>query len=1531
MNKKFRTIAVAALMTLTLACFAFLGIDAAKNVEASSPADASVYENLVENGNFETEFTTWGVNGVTLQAVKEGENTVGKVTEPGFVQARIWNASFMYDRVYRVSFKLKFETSGEAGSAQFLGRIKGNDGAFGGEKYVDVNLNGNLVANEWVTKTFFLKIVDNKDGTYSILTGANSSTLSNVYGEQTFNAELSYFDVAVGCGNIGNLTAWYIDDFEIIDYAGYENLVENGDFQTEYTSWGVNSMTPEKVAGEDGNVYGKITSPGWLNARIWNASFLYGKTYRASINYKPVTSDGAATSNQFLAAIKSNDGSHFGEFYVTFGGEAGLTSGQWRTFAFYFTIVSEDGEDVFYTGANPSSLTEKARGTKGALSYLDVAFGCGAMGNLTEYYADDFVINEYDEKQVAENSSMTDIFPANGWGMNSFPTTRVWDNEKQSYVAKLNGGGWLQTRLWKANVKLNALYRINLQLKQNNVNATADGQFLIQTKNSDKNEQINYIDIGCNAGQAKTNVYSSFVAYFKIVDNGDGTISLLGGKTKSLSNLRELGSFADFSHFDIAIGAGNVGSTTDWFVDNFTITDLSSDEVSLYNGEITVKDADNNPLEGFTFKISGTYENAETNGNVISIENIAGEVSVLISKDGYVAKTVTLTKDEAAKETVLEKRTTVADISDYTGELFPYASFENLALGTKTNYIGEGVGLATFVNGGSSYMVVTNEDSYFGEKSLKAYTGGDRMVFRLVGGNEGYQKIYKGTTYHAVMYVKGTVEGQQIQPCMYVSYYVEGDVVTSGAKQGINETLSLGAAVTLSTEEWTRIELNVKYEITDGKLVITWDGGSKTYESCVEGKKIIEACWLDLSLSTKPEFFVDDVAFFKTYDAEVEVLNVAGDRVTDGVVWTIKDYQNRTLDITPVKNDKGAYVFGGLYGKVSFIATVGDKTYAGTTLDVYNKLTLAEAYAATVKVCDYSGAVLTGSFIKEIFALDGANVILAVYSDEKGGYVFENCMGELKVYVYAKGYVQHVAYVVTRKDGVKTIALEKAPAADDGLEGNSALNGNPEELNQIEMYNSRDYAIEGVGSTGANDKWASFQPVLTLSDEALVGEKSLRISTDTRALRADDPAYDEFMTENELEDRTFGDRVSYRAGNGFITDGSVYKYSVYVKAPALQEDNTEFSFINLTTFNLCNNGQFNLWVPRNLSVSSKFWSNIEVYFSYNVVVDEDASRGNYEFERYKLIYTCKGYLNGEKFVDVSFEYGYEQYKDGVWAFYQPSDDGTVTTFGELDTTRHDGTVKDQEGGRSFGSIAFVEPSIQITNNKSLLVDGLTITKEYTADVKVLKKDLSADDTIKYLKLTDRYTGKVIYLEAADYYDDIDRKYYIPGLYHSYDVTATNEDKEEIEGLRGQIVSSEKSDAVIEYDYSIKITVKNQLGELVSDVVIRIVLRNGSSVEAKNNNDGTYTYSGLSGVRTINFRKASGSENSYTFPTGLTVSSANNEFTVTVTKKTNDASDSSDTGSSSTEEKGCVGSISAVSLGVVALLGAAAIILKKKNG
>lgn len=1541
MNKKFKSVAIAALVSLTLACFACLGIGTAKEVDASSALDGRVYNNLITNGDFEKSYDQWGVNGRTPEAVQEDDgNTVGKITEPGFVQARIWNAPFMYDQLYRISFRLKFETTEATGSAQFLARIKGNDGAFGGEQYVNINLDGNLAVNEWVARTFYLKIADYKDGTYTILTGSAATALTNVYGEQTFATELNFFDVAVGNGHMQNLTAWYIDDFEMIPYAEYAiNLIENGDFQTEYTSWGINSnFVPEATTLEDGNVVGKITAPGWLSARLWNASYIYGKTYRVSVNYKPVTSDGSTTTNQFLALIKSNDGGHLADTYVTFGGEAGLTSGEWKTFAWYFKLVQESDKDVLYTGATPDGMAFKQEGSKGALSYFDFAIGCGALGNVTEYYVDDYAIVEYNEKEVTSNSGMTDVFPSNGWGVNSWPVPeRVWDNAKESYVAKLSGGGWLQTRLWKAYAKLDTLYRINLQLKQTNPNATADGQFLIQAKVNDG--AVGYIDIGCNAdGYTNTNVYNSYVAYAKLVSNADGTVSLYGGKTKGqMAKVLDLGAYADFSHLDIAIGCGAPGSTTDWFVDNFTVIDVSPEVPEVreyYNAYITVKDGEGTALADYEYTVVGSYESAEENGNVITITNAEGELTVLVSKSGYKAKEVTLSKDNADVEAVLERRTITPDESNYKGELFPYGSFEGLTLGTTTNYFGDDVlGVATFVNGPASYMTVTNEDSYYGEKSLKAYTDGDRMVFRLTGGNKGYQIVYQGITYHGVFYVKGTAEDQTIQPCVYITYYVEGDTVTSGANQAIPTTLNIGDKITLSTETWTRIELSIKYEIVDGKLVVTTNGEPTTYESSVEGKKIIEACWFDLSLSTKKEFFIDDVAFFKDYDAEVEVLTPDGDKVTENVTWQIKDYQNRTLDVTPILTEKGTYAFGGLYGTVKFTATVGDKTYTGTTLDAYNKLTLADAYTATVKVADYSGKYLTNQDITKVYALDGANVIAGVYDSATGTYSFENCMGELKLYVFAKGYVQHYAYSVTRKERNKTIALEKVASSLDGLEGNIAMNGDPEELSQLEMYNNQDYALEGIKATGTNDRWASFGPILTLSDEALVGEKALRISTNTMSLKADDPAYAEFMEENDLPDATFGDRVSYRAGNGFLLDGTVYRYSAYVKAPASQEGNTVFDFIGLTSVNICNGGQFNLWAPSSLSVSNEYWSNIEVFFSYNVVIDEAAEAGNYEFARYKLVYTFKGYLNGELFSDVHGEYGYTQYKDGTAAFYQPMADGTMYTFGGVDTERHDGTVKNQEGGRSFGSIAYVEPSIQITNNKSLLVDGLTITRAYTASVTVLKKDVSVDDTVKYLKLTDRYTGKVTYLEASEYYDNIDRKYYIPSLFNSYEVTAVDENKQEFEGLRAQIISSEKSDVVVEYDYSIKITVKDQFGELVTDVVIRIVLANGSTVEAVNNNDGTYTYEGLSGIRTINFRKVTGSENSYTFPTGLTVSSKNNEFEVTVTKKTNNDSSSGSSDPSSSEEDpeyGCIGSVSTATTGVIVLIGFAFATIRKKK-
>ena len=1598
--------------------------------KASAAVNDSVYNNLITNGDFETEFAAgaWGTNSTgTLEWAEDGsDNHVGKMTAAGWVQARIWNASSMYDQLYKVSFRLKLESddADATPSTNFWVRLSANSSnAFLKETLVDVGAGAGKVAfGEWNTFTYYLKVADNRDGTYEVFAGTNYASMSSL---GTSSVELTHFNLAVGCGNIGNVSAWYVDDYTMISYGEYTaNLVDNGNFETEYDSsapggWGYYSQ-PVRVEESDGNHVGKINVTGgfWIAPRIWNASFMYGKTYRISFNMKLVASDGSTTlsgGGQFLVSMSSNDNAHInsdaGTAYIDIGANSGSTIGSWKTYSYYIRFEKGDTNDVLYTGTTASNLTKKLDCNGTGLSHFNPMIGCGNNGNVSEFYIDDYAMVEVDDNLV-QNSTMTDIFVPSGtstnWGVNSFATTtteRYWDADKNSYVVKNTGGGWLSARLYAADIEFGKLYRMTAEMKLDSATSATMGSnmhfqyvFAGQTYTADIGVGINY--------SSPTNVYVTGVGYFRLDLQDDGSLVFSYGKTKDTvaATDKVVAEASSFTHIDCQIGSGQ---TDAWYVDNVAIycvspsiydgsitvldengepltdyvyeitgnytaatldenvlnvtgiigeisveiskegyvaqtaqlTDKSNtatvnliSEARAYEATLTVKDSEGNAVTDFTYTVggTGTYEAASVSGNVITLTKVLGEVSVTIEKSMYTSVTVTVTEESATQQVTFDKRAIIADPSDYTSELYEYKSFEEADISTPTQLM-DCFKLTTFVNGGTSATIsVTNEDSHYGSQSLLVNSVGDRLVFRMTR-TQGLSNFDLDKTYHVTYWLKGITENMTVTPCVYFTYFVEGDVMTSGAFNGINAVINLGKAVTLSTTEWTKIEIEFSVSVIDGEIhLYSPFFGEQVYASAVSGKDIVDVGDFDLSLLAQGSYYLDDVTFYNTYNATVEVLNESGERVTSGITLTATDFTGNALSVTPeIDAENNVFVYKNIFGVVNYSVVVDGETFTGSTSVSNPSLTLANPYTATVAVLNGAGETIDVELIYNIFAMDGANRIEAVWNEDLQAFTFSGAMGELKVYVYAQGYEQHEYLTVIRTKPESEFRLKAVPSSEEGLRGNTALNGDVEDLSQLEMYANRDYAYPEIQATGANDKWASFAPVLTLSDEAAVGEKSMRISTNTALLAADDEAYAEFMEDNDLDNAIFGDRVSYRAGNSYLLDGTRYCFTAYVKAPATQSADTRFSLIFLTSVNLCNGGAFNLWIPVDITVGNDYWHKIEMYFSYEVSDDTVANAtGNYEYGRYKLTVCVETYLDGVQLYDRMGVYDYNAYKDGTYTFYTPGENGEMEGWGDLDTTRHDG-IKDQEGGRSFGSISMFEPSFQIQSNNSLLVDGGTITSEYKGTVSVLNKDLTPNAEVAYLRLTDRYTGEVIYLNAADYYDVIDQKYYIPALYHSYSVSVCDADKNEVAGLAAQLISSEVTSTVIEYDYDITVTLKDQNGNVITDVVVRILLANGSYATATNNKDGTYTYSGLSGVRQISFRKENDSENSYTFPSGITVSSAENNIEVKITLKTDEEPETPD---DTTKKSGCGSSVqgSAFALAAVVILAGGIVTLRKKK-
>lgn len=1589
---------------------------------ASATVDDSIYYNYITNGDFETEYDAWGINGTTPERIDDGTgNHVGKMTSAAWVQARVWNAGFMYDNVYKISFKLKLvsaDSEATMSEAQYLARLKGNDGAFLAENYVGVGCESKTVAlNEWKTYTYYLKVADNRDGTYGVFAGMDYNNLAQV--GATTNVELSYLDIAIGCGNFGNLSEWYIDDFTMVNYTEYtKNIVQNGDFETAYEEYGNEQFwayygSPERVQLEDGNWVGKVAVTGgfWKAPRIWNASFMYDKTYRISFNIKLVGAEGATTlsGGQFLVNLTSNDDAHIPSgTYIDIGLNDGCAIGDWKNVSYFIRIEKGVEKDVLYTGTTASNLTKKIDCLSTGLSHFNPMIGCGAPGNVVEMYLDDYTIAEYDG-DLTVNSDMSEPFAAEGnltgWGVNSWATTsseRYWDAEKQSYVIKNVGGGWLVNRFWNVaaqnTFEIGKTYRISLEVKGDTDLPNATLQFDgIDANGAVDSVGVSTYQVGGYVSQA-VGVYNSVLQYIRF-EMEEEKLVMYAGATKAGMAKTTFSTTLDYlTHFDVKLGTGSAGN---WYIDNFEVVCVSPD---TYTSTITVTDSEGVAINDFAYEITGTYESASISGNVLTIEGVDGEISVVVSKNDYVGATVdvsigsstqTIALESAAKaytavltvketdgtvvadfeykingvyesaniednvltvvnalgdlqvvitkayyndvtvnvtdttatqNVTFDKRATVADPTDYSNLLFGFDGFENQPL-TETpapDAIMTSYGVFAFINGGGATVAVSERDSHWGNHSLLVHSVGDRFVTRL----DGITKtLAKDTEYHVTYYVKAVSGEITVQPCAYATYWLVGENYQAGANHDTDSsTFNLANAVTVTANQWTKIEVVFSYTIQGDELTFNYgNGGSTTFTATDD---IYDVCWLDLSLACQGDYYLDDITFARTYDANATVLDAEGNPVTENVQLTVKDYAGEVLDIVPTV-ENGKFVFEGLYGTFEIIAEIGGKTYSGTVSINYPELILADEYTATVKVVNGAGEQIANEDVYAIYAQDGASRIDGTYDAENGVYTFGGAMGDLKIFVVAQGFEQHAFYTVTRKNANMTLNIAAIASSLDGLRGNLALQGDVEEVGQLEMYNNTDYAMDGINATGTNNRYSSFGPVLTLSDESAVGEKSVRISTKTEDLRKDDAVYNQFMIDNDLDDAVFGDRVSYRcAGSDYLTDGTTYRFTTYVKAPSTQQGETQFDFIYLMVCNLCNGGQFNIWVPITLEIGSNFWNKVEVFTSYNTAIDEAAEAGDYQYERFELNFSIRILLNGVELVNETGTYGYDNYKDGTYAFYSFNEKGEFYGWGALDTEKHDGGVKDQEGGRSFGSFAYCEPSFQIKNEKSLLIDGTNIVSEYTADIEVLNQDLTPNSQVEYFRLTDTYTGLVSYVEAAQYYDEIDQKYYIPGLYNAYKVTICDANKVAIAGIEEQLISAENGEIIIEYNYDIKLTVKNDKGELVTDVEIRITLANGSVAKAVNNNDGTYTYSGLTGVRNISFRKTG--ENSYTFPSNLSVSSANNEFEVTVTLKVEENTDPNP--NEPTKDKGGCGSFVATSslFTAVTLLAGSIVVLKKKH-
>ena len=1393
---------------------------------------------------------------------------------------------------------------------------------------------------------------------------------------------------------------------ETIPKTGFENLCVNGDFETEYSAWGVNGLSPERIFDEETESFiGKVTQPGWVQARIWNASFMIGAEFRITFKIKPEKSEGDITEgetpegetpegetpegetpegetpegetpegetpggetpegetpggetpegetpdaeitkekndNQFLIRMggyDSNNSVFVGpEAYLTGWGEGGLlTVGEWTEITVYFAIVdNHDGTYTLNCGTDRTNYQlQHVTNSNIELNYFDLAIGCGSMGTLTEYYLDNISVTKcgITGDSVWENSDFELEFPETGWGVNNGVCDRLQDEEADSFVIRRTGGGWLNNRLWSAQIEAGKLYRFSVDLKVESPLATTDGQFLTMLKWNDDNAQMGYVEIGCNGGVA-TNVYRQYIWYIKFVEDEEGNLVLHTGKSKdaltpnrTADNQGFLQSAADqVSHLDVSFGTGNPGSATAWYVDNFACVDVTP--LVMTDATLKVVYEDGTPAEEFTYTVNGEYKEISAENNIVSVTGILGTATYTVTKQGYYSVSGVLAEGE--NEVVLRERVIEPDTTRPEGNLYPFYNFEDQEISaTMESIMNFGNGWELFVNGtqGQVGLQITDENSYLGEKSLKVTNGSDRFVTRIIAETTQYHYINANVRYHAVYYMRGDSPGITVQPCVVVSVYTsDSDYWDKGWGPNANSNcIDLGVEITLSDTEWTRIDVNFSYRFEGNKLIVSGDAGDTEYEFAND---ITHVGLFDLSFKGAGTFYTDNVALFESYDATVAVYGADNELQTEGVTYTFTDYMGQVHEFEG-KYENGVYVVENLFGNFSVSAALSEeRVFEGTVSERYRSLILAEPYSPKIIVCYPDGTLVAREKILEVFAMDGANEVAGVFDEETNYWVFENVMGELDVFVWVKGAEQHKIVQITRTMQDVEISVLSVPDASLGLAGNMAGNGNAEEGNNVVMLSNTEYAYPNTTTIPAEGKWFSFGPVISLSDEAAVGEKSVRLTIDTERLAADDPVYKQHMEDNGLAHKKFGDRGCYRAGNAFLYDGTEYSYVSYVKAPQ-SEQSVTFQLIYLVGCSLNNGGQFNLWVPTSVTVGNRFWEKFEMRFSFTLEEDEAANAtGNYNEDRWQLVFRYELFRNDESIVKNEGTYGYELYSKGQYYFYGFTPQGEMYGFNgitEFEDTTHN-------GGASFGSFGSIEPSYQITSGSSLLIDGATLTSGYDAEIRVLDRELKPNTDISWLKLIDDYTGEILWFAAADCYDVEAGVYRIADLFHSYRVYACDGNKQPIDGLVGQSISSERTNAVVEFEYTMKLTVRDQHGNAVKDLNVRISLANGSTVNATNNGDGTYSYAGLTGVRAISFRKAQGSENSYTFPSGLTVTSADCEKTITVTLNAGDDSVKPEPPVDNTG-KGCGGYVAAGSVMVASALmsGAVSLILKRKK-
>lgn len=444
---------------------------------------------------------------------------------------------------------------------------------------------------------------------------------------------------------------------------------------------------------------------------------------------------------------------------------------------------------------------------------------------------------------------------------------------------------------------------------------------------------------------------------------------------------------------------------------------------SSYTATVNVEDEQGNAVTdaAVTANVGGNPVSATNVGDGSYTFELFTAAEITVSKDGYLNAFASVSSANTTADIVLKIPKTPVSYQD---NIVPNPSVES----------GYDAGVLTMT--GSAEFSLTNLDQYDGERCLLIRgtgaadaTGG--LMYRVP------VSAFKvdGTNYYLQVRAKAATEGATLSI---------GYILPCKTQDSWTHPQVLSEAVTL-TDEWQTVSVLVAFRFDEiNKAGYTSVNGEEEVKH--EGDIIsVEACDLLFQVTGSSAVYLDEFAYFETYDANVQIMQENGQYASEAT-FKLVDFDGTEKEVqTKFDAETSTFVFEDLKGVVKLIASVGDKTYPALTLSKTNKTaTIEEGYNITLTLKDEQGNLVSGA---KVIARKGVTQVGEFTDNGDGTYTLNDVMGAVSIVITKEGYTFTRQDNVTAANATLTVTgtndnyVPETPGGDKGDETKGGCSG----------------------------------------------------------------------------------------------------------------------------------------------------------------------------------------------------------------------------------------------------------------------------------------------------------------------------------------------------------------------------------------------------------------------------------------------------------------------------------------------------------